>query len=196
MRRPSLLIACAAAALTTTACGLAPHAAAPVASRIAALDANLGGAYLAVNFRPTEALEREAARLRHELGFLDMTHAVPPRSGEELHVTVGYFQKLNGDQARAIGTHFRGRRATVVIDGYGVANQQVAYFAIKGIDEGRQELQGLKVAYDADDPHVTFGVSPAKPRDVHHVAKKAQHPLSAFTMEGEYHLMQGAKQVW
>lgn len=195
MRRPSLLIACAAAVLTT-ACGHAPHAAAPVASRLAALDANLSGVYLAVNFRPTEALEREAAQLRRELGFLDMAHAVPPRSGEALHVTVGYFQKLNGDQARTLGAHFRGRRATIVIDGYGVANQQVAYFAIKGIDEGRQELQGLKVSYDADDPHVTFGVCPANPRDVHHVSKKAQHPLPAATMEGEYHLMQGTKEIW
>jgi hypothetical protein len=195
MRRLSLLIACAAAALTP-ACGLAPHAAAPIASRMAALDANYNGAYLAVNFKPSAALEHEAAQLRTQLGFLDMAHAIPPRSGEELHVTVGFFPKLNLDQAKALSARFRGRHAQIVIDGYGVANQQVAYFTIKGIDEGRQDLQGLKVPYDADDPHVTFGVCPANPRDVHHVAKKAQHPLPATTMEGEYHLMQGTKQVW
>ena len=182
--------------LTVSACGVAPRATAPVPGRPAAFDANYNGAYLSLNFTPPAALERQAQQLRGQLGFLDMSRAIPPRSGEELHVTVGFFPKLNVEKAKAIGVRFRGKRLSLTIDGYGVANQQVAYFTVAGLEEDRKVLQGLKVPYDADDPHVTFGVCPANPRDVHHVSKKAQHAIAPVALEGEYHLMQGKKAIW
>lgn len=182
--------------LILAGCGVAaplPGAAIPV-SRPAATD--YAGSYLALCFEPGQEVTDTASRLRQQLGFVDLSHAVPPRKGDELHVTVGYFRKLMPHQANQLAQKFRGQDAYLYLDGYGVANRQVAYFTVKGCEEGRAALDALRIPYVADDPHVTFGVSPANPRDVHGVAKKAQTPLSAQKLLASFHLKQGSKNLW
>lgn len=154
------------------------------------------GTYLAVTFDPSAEVEADAARLRSQLGFLDLSHAIPPRTCETLHVTIGYFQSLDPQQAQELTAGFRGKQATITLDGYGVYNKQCAYFSVKGIDEARRILSGKGIRFTCDDPHVTFGVCPANPRDAHGVPKKAQKMVGPYAITGEYHFMQGSKIVW
>lgn len=154
------------------------------------------GCYLALSFAPSEAIAGEAQRLRHQLGFLDLSHAVPRRDPAELHVTVGYFKKLLPYQAQRIAELFQRKEAYLYLDGYGVANQQVAYFTVAGIDEAREALKQQGIPFEADDPHVTFGVSPSNPRDVHGVAKKALHKVGPYKLIAQYHFKQGARNLW
>ena len=184
-------------ALALTGCGLAqPEATPRAAAGLLAQSKSLNGAYLAVSFRPSGAFERQAEQLRRQLGFVDMSHAVPPRSGQELHVTVGYFKHLSADELQRLRRQFDGKKAQLTVTGYGVANKQVAYFSVEGIEADRRFLQGEGLRYDATDAHITFGVSPKTPRDVHGVAKKAQKPIEPVTIEGEYHLKQGQRVIW
>jgi len=111
-------------------------------------------------------------------------------------VTVGYFQTLAPRDAEAIAEHFRGHEADLVVNGYGVANNQAAYFTVDGLEDARGELKGMAIAFSADDPHVTFGVSPANPRDVHNVPKKAQFAMGPFKVHALFHLQQGTKTFW
>lgn len=188
----------ALAALTLAGCGVHPVTL-PQARAIAphAIQArDYSGAYLALDFNPTPELASTSDRLLQQLHFVDLTHALPPRSGDEFHVTIGYFQHLSTPQAAALNDHFNGQSAELAIDGYGVANNQAAYFTVRGVEEARQVLQGLKIPYSADDAHVTFGVSPDNPRDVHNVPKKAQAPVGPFKFTAQFHLMQGPKKVW
>lgn len=179
---------------TLAGCGIAPHTAAPQAQRIQATAYN--GCYLALTFSPEGAIANEATRLRQQLNFLDLSNAVPPRESDELHVTVGYFKKLLPYQAERIAEMFRRKDAYLYIDGYGVANKQVAYFTVTGVDEARTALQKQGIAFEGDDPHVTFGVSPVNPRDLHGVAKKAQQQVGPYKLLAQYHFKQGAKNLW
>lgn len=177
-----------------TACGGPAPLPAPLATRLVASD--YSGSYLALTFEPAAEVADTAARLRRQLGFVDLTHAVPPRKGDELHVTVGYFKKLAPYQAERVAQTFRGQDTYLYLDGYGVANKQVAYFTVQGCDTAREALKGMGIAFAGDDPHVTFGVSPGNPRDVHGVPKKAQWPLSPQKLLAYYHLKQGSRNIW
>lgn len=181
--------------LLLTGCG---HAALLPASsptpRVSAAD--YSGSYLALTFEPSPQVADTASRLRQQLGFVDLSHAIPPRKGDELHVTVGYFKKLAPHQAEKLAQRFRGQDAYLYLDGYGVANRQVAYFTVRGCEESRTALDGLGIAYSGDDPHVTFGVNPGNPRDVHGVPKKLQTSISAHKLLAYYHLKQGSRNLW
>lgn len=185
------------AALLLSGCGLAPQADVPHVTSMPKLRAaDFTGTYLAVNFGPSPDMEAAAENLRVQLGFVDLSHAVPPRDPREYHVTVGYFQNLTDHDAETLAERFRGHDLDVAITGYGVANQQAAYFTVDGIDDARAVLAGTNLRFTADDPHVTFGVNPANPRDVHGVPKQAQQNIGPYRIHAEFHLMQGAKKLW
>lgn len=176
-------------------CGLAPQLASSTVAPTTAEDA-LSGAYLALTYTPTPEIADWASRLRADLHFVGMRHAVPPRDSDDLHVTVGYFQKLERSDAAQIAEHFRNRNAEIQVTGAGTAKGQVAFFTVEGLELARTQLHDLKVTFAADDPHSTFGVSPANPHDVHGVPKKAQRPLGPYRVTAQYHLMQGTHRIW
>lgn len=196
MLRPVALVL---SLLTLAGCGLAPASMLPAARplSLAAQDSGLVGAYLSLNVEPSDALNQEAMQLRGELGFVDMSQAIPPRDGSQMHVTIGYFQNLTPAQSEQLREHFHGQRSQVTINGWGVAANQAAYFTLAGdVDSARQFLQQAHIAFTADDPHVTFGVNPSNPRDVHNVPKPSQHALPPITLMGDVSLMQGTKTLW
>lgn len=182
----AFLTGCGVPATSSRTATASPHATA----------ADYSGTYLALCFEPSQEVADTASRLRQQLGFLDLTHAVPPRKGDELHLTVGYFRKLMPHQADQIAQTFRRKDTYLYIDGYGVANKQVAYFTVQGCEEARATLKGFGIQFDSDDPHVTFGVHPGNPRDVHGVPKKAQQSLSPYKLLASFHLKQGSKNIW
>lgn len=177
-------------------CGVSAPSTRTTSGAVSATAADYAGTYLALCFEPSQELADTASRLRQQLGFVDLRNAIPPRHGDELHLTVGYFRKLMPHQANEIAQRFRGKDAYLHIDGYGVANQQVAYFTVQGSEEARTTLKGLGIQFSGDDPHVTFGVNPGNPRDVHGVPKKAQKPLSPYKLLATFHLKQGSKNLW
>lgn len=154
------------------------------------------GSYLAITFDPSADLDADAARLRRQLGFLDLTHAIPPRTCPSLHATIGYFQNLEPKQAQEIALAFRGKDAVITLDGYGVYNKQCSYFTVKGLEEARKFLSSKGVRFHCDDPHATFGVCPTNPRDAHGVPKKAQQYVGPYLIKGQFHFMQGSKIFW
>lgn len=175
-------------------CGVAPHASAPQAERVQATGYN--GCYLALTFEPAPDIASEASRIRAQLNFLDLSNAIPRRNPDELHVTVGYFKKLMPYQAQRVAEMFQRKDAYLHIEGYGVANGQVAYFTVTGIDEARAALKQQGIEFESDDPHITFGVSPTNPRDVHGVPKKATQKVGPYKLLAQYHFKQGAKNLW
>ncbi|HEY9855786.1 MAG TPA: hypothetical protein V6D05_08635 [Stenomitos sp.] len=189
------LIATSLCVLTLAGCGLSP-AMPRTTSAAKTTAADYSGCYLALTFDPSPEVADTESRLRQQLGFLDLSHAIPPRMGEELHLTVGYFRDLRPYQAEKIAETFRGKDAYVYINGYGVVNQQVVYFTIQGAEEPRQTLTAMGVQYSADDPHVTFGVCPGNPRDLHGVPKKAQQAIGPYKFLARFHLKQGTKNLW
>lgn len=190
------LLSAALCCVILAGCGAAAPLAPQASPASRSSTADYAGSYLALCFEPSEQVADTASRLRQQLGFVDLSHAVPPRRGDELHVTLGYFRKLAPHQANELAQRFRGQETYLYLDGYGVANKQVAYFTVKGCEEAHAFLEGLRIPYAADDPHVTFGVSPGNPRDVHGVAKKAQHPLSPIKFLASFHLKQGSRTLW
>lgn len=186
-------------ALAATACGHMPSA------RMASLPTpvtthaktDLTGAYLSIELRPTQALLETARRLRMQLGFLDMGHAMPARAADEYHVTVAYFRKLSGRSAQKLAETYRHRQVELTVTGWGVAERQSAYFAVSGLEDWRSTIYAMQVdPFTADDAHVTFGVSPQGRRDVHGVAKQAQHALRPLDLVGDVHLKQGNRRIW
>lgn len=180
--------------LALTGCGLTPQPR-PLGMP-SARAAGYAGSYLALCFEPGPELADTASRLRRQLGFVDLAHAIPPRKGDELHMTVAYFRKLEPYQAERLAQRFRGKETYLFIDGYGVANRQVAYFTVQGTEEARSALTGMGLRFSADDPHVTFGVSPTNPRDLHGVPKQPQQALGPHKLLAQFHLKQGSKNLW
>lgn len=176
-------------------CGLTP-AAPRTPTTPSTRAADYTGSYLALCFEPSQEITDTAARLRQQLGFVDLSRAIPPRKDDELHVTLAYFRKLEPYQAERLAQHFRGKETYLYIDGYGVANGQAAYFTIQGTEEARAIVGGMNLPFSADDPHATFGVSPGNPRDVHGVPKKPQQSLSPYKFLASYHLQQGTRNIW
>jgi len=189
------LIATSLCVLTLAGCGLTPSQP-RVTSTARVTAADYSGTYLGLCFEPSPEIADTASRLRSEFGFLDLSHAVPARKGTELHMTVGYFRNLMPYQAEKIAEHFRGKSAYLYITGYGVAKEQAAYFTVQGAEEARADLTAMGVQFSADDPHVTFGVSPGNPRDVHGVPKKAQQAVGPYKFLATFHLKQGTKSLW
>lgn len=179
-----------------SACGLAPTTRVQPESPVAAQHQNLHGAFLAVTLAPTAEFEAAGERVRRQLGFVDVGHAQPPRDPHALHVTVGFFRDLTQVQMGQLAHHFQGQTTPIVVDGFGVVQNQAAYFTVSGIEAARQTLQGLDLRYEGDDPHVTIGVRPEAPKDVHGVPKKAQRPEGPFRLQGTFHLKQGTRTIW
>ncbi|MBO9539605.1 hypothetical protein J7643_03330 [bacterium] len=176
-------------------CGLSPQTSAPQAQRVQA-SAAYNGCYLALTFTPSPTIAGEASRIRQQLKFLDLSNAIPKRDTDEMHVTVGYFKKLLPHQAQRIAELFKNKDAYLYVEGYGVANNQVAYFTVSGVDEARTALKQQGIVFEGDDPHITFGVSPTNPRDVHGVSKKAIHPVGPHKLLAQYHFKQGSNNLW
>lgn len=177
-----------------TGCGVAPQATTPQPERLKA--SNFSGCYLALTFEPAPAIANEASRLRQQLNFLDLSFAIPKRDTDELHVTVGYFKKLLPYQAQRVAELFQRKDAYLYIEGYGVANKQAAYFTVTGVEDARATLKQQGIEFSGDDPHITFGVCPSNPRDIHGVPKKALQGVGPYKLLAQYHFKQGSKNLW
>lgn len=188
-------------ALLVPACGmptvrpLTGVAEAPAPVRAAG--GQLQGAYLSVDLRPSLPLFRQAQDLRRKLGFVDMGQAQPPRSPEAFHVTVAYFHQLSHGSAQKLADRFKGHTAELKVPGWGVANNQAAYFVATGVNPYREQIHGaIPEHFSADDPHMTFGVHPSKPKDVHGVPKPQLTALQPLRVVGDIHLHQGDDILW
>lgn len=189
------LLALGLASLSVAGCGtpsLVPPPSAPATLQAS----SFRGTYLALTFEPSAEIAQAAFGLRGELGFVDLGNAIPPRDPSVYHVTVGYFNDLEPRQAQQLAEQFQRQGTDLTLDGYGIANQQAAYFTLQGLDEARHLMNDDQLRFSADDPHVTFGVNPGNPRDVHGVPKKALRPVGPFRIHAAYHLMQGEKTLW
>lgn len=191
----------ALAAVLVPACGmptvrpLTGVAAAP--APVVAAGSQVQGAYLSVDLRPNLPLFRLARDLRMQLGFIDMGQAQPPRSPEAFHITVGYFHQLSRNSLEKLSQHFKGHTAEVKIPGWGVAQNQAAYFVVTGINPYREQIHKLVPEnFSSDDPHVTFGVHPNKPKDVHGVPKPQLTAIPPMRLVGDLHLHQGDAVLW
>jgi hypothetical protein len=179
--------------LLLSACGMAPRAVQAPASAVQA-QADSVGSYLSLEFKPTQAIARQAAKTLQGLGFVDVSHAVPPRDPSVFHATVAFFhQALTAEQVALLEGRFKGKQQTLAVAGWGVAQDQVAYMAVGGVEEAREFLTAHGIDGSMDDPHVTIGVSPAHPQDVHGVPKLAQHPCGPLKVKARYQLYQPAK---
>ncbi|MBC7541499.1 MAG: hypothetical protein H7338_02075 [Candidatus Sericytochromatia bacterium] len=157
----------------------------------------LQGAYMCIELRPTAAMQAKARELRMSLGFLDMTRAIPPRAPEAFHVTVAYFKTLSPGSAQKLAERYQHAAVPLKITGWGVAQQQAAYFTVQGLQDWKPTIQTIVPdTCVGDDPHVTFGVHPGKPKDVHGVPKPLQNHLVPMDVIGDVHLKQGDRIVW
>jgi hypothetical protein len=189
-------------ALLVPACGLPsvrPLTGVDVAQTAAvrAGDSQIQGAYLSVDLRPNLPLYRQARDLRMRLGFVDMGQALPPRSPGDFHITVAYFQNLSRNSAQKLAELYQHKTADIQVTGWGNCQNQAAYFTLKGIEPHREQIRkALPEHFSADDPHVTFGVHPGKPKDLHGVPKPLQNPLPPLRAVGDLHLKQGDNILW
>ncbi|MDB5099397.1 MAG: hypothetical protein JWM80_3818 [Cyanobacteria bacterium RYN_339] len=183
------LLAC----LLLTACGTAPHAVQAPATMMAAQGDSVGS-YLSLEFAPTAAIAKRRDGTLKDLGFLDVSHAIPPRDPAVLHATVAFFhQALTAEQVKLLEAHFKGKQENLAVSGWGVAGDQVAFMTVTGVDKARVFLKDHAIDGAMDDPHVTIGVSAANPRDVHGVPKLAQHPFTPLKVHATYQLYQPAQ---
>jgi hypothetical protein len=158
---------------------------------------DIQGAYLSIEVRPTAALSDKARDLRMTLGFLDMSHAIPPRASDAPHLTVAYFQSLSPNSAQILAQRYHGATVPLTVNGWGVVRQQAAYFSVLGLKDWRQNIKALvPETFVSDDPHITFGVHPGKLKDVHGVPKPLQTPLPPIELVGDVHLQHGEVTVW
>jgi hypothetical protein len=152
------------------------------------------GSYLSLEFKPTQAIARQAGKTLDQLGYLDVSHAIPPRDPSVYHATVAFFhQQLTKDQVTLLERHFKGKQQTLKVAGWGVAGNQVAFMTVNGIEDARSFLKANGLEGSMDDPHVTIGVSPEHPQDVHGVPKLAQHPFGPLQVKASYQLYLPAK---
>jgi hypothetical protein len=164
---------------------------------IRAANSQIQGAYLSLDLRPSEPLSLLARDLRLKLGFVDMGKAQPPRSPDSFHITVAYFHQLSRHSAQQLAEKLKGHTAEVKIPGWGVVQNQAAYFTVTGINPYREQIRAtVPEHFSADDAHVTFGVHPTKPKDVHNVPKPQLTALTPLRLVGDLHLKQGDTTLW
>jgi hypothetical protein len=157
---------------------------------------DFSGSYLSLGFVPDDQMNGELSALRQRLGFVGMDRAVPPRDSEHLHVTVGYFRQLRPHLAERLRVQYQGQSTYLRLTGHGVAQGQVAYLSVEGVEPLRDWLRAAGIVFEADDAHCTFAVHPDRPRDVHGVPKPMQEPFKVRQVLAELHLCQGKRALW
>lgn len=191
------LVACGTPMPRLSAVPVAAPVVAQAQSQVRTNSGTIQGAYLSVDIRPSRPLYNTARDIRMSLGYIDMGQAIPARPPDEFHVTVAYFQNLSRNSAEKLAESFRHQALPLKVEGWGVAKQQAAYFTVSGLQDLRKRLHGVvPESFSADDPHVTIGVVPGNPHDVHGVPKPAQTAITPITVTGDVHLRQGDDILW
>jgi hypothetical protein len=167
---------------------IAPKKPVAPAKPVAPIPQDLDSGYLALEFVPASDVATLIKNILLPLGFVDPGKMIPPRDPDVLHATIAFFhKKLPDSLADRFEGRFKGKSEQITINGSGIANHQVAYLTLAGIDDARKDLKGMGLAGDMDDPHITIGASPSNPRDIHGVPKLAQQAAGPFEVKASYH---------